>query len=330
MPKMTTAVVNGKQPNLEESDAASLYAEKFAAPEYLVPQLLPAGHLTLLAGKPKSRKTWIALELALAVAMDRPFLDRPIKTPGPVLFCEFDDDRRQLNSRLHIRLPRIDAPEEQALKNITFVHALQPVRQGWIQELDRMLADARRRGEPFRLVVIDPYLAIRSGRKRGDWVTDDYDEIAELRRLCATYDCTGVLVHHLRKAGSKFAADSVLGTTGLTAAVDAWWIVTDDPLSAAIKNLRIQGRSIPEATLQFRFDLSGPKAGMHVLDEGVQINAGPVGAKIVSLLKRTGPKPPGEIASELRRPPNNVYQILNRLHKRGLVTKDGPLYGYPS
>jgi RecA-family ATPase len=220
----------GRQSRLEASDAASLYADNFAAPEYLVPQILLAGHLTMLAGKPKSRKTWIALELALAVVLDRPFLGRSIGTPGRVLFCELDDDRRQLNRRLHLLLPRIDANSQEALKNLMFVHSAGSVRHRLIEELDELLFAAERCGEPFRLLVIDPYLAIRSNRKKADWVTADYDEIGDLRRLCAKHGCTGILVHHLRKMGSRFASDNVLGTTGLTAAVDAWWIVIDDPI----------------------------------------------------------------------------------------------------
>jgi hypothetical protein len=314
---------------LESSDAASLYNEKFAAPAYLVPRLLLSGHLTMLAGKPKSRKTWIALGLALAVALNRPFLGRPIRTPGRVLFFEFDDDRRQLNDRLHVLLPRLDAKEQQTLKRMTFVHSIDSVRQRWIGELDQMLAAARSCGAPFRLLVIDPYLAIRSDRKKADWVTADYDEIAKLKRLCATHDCTCILVHHLRKAASKFASDNVLGTTGLTAAVDAWWIIIDDPASSATKHLKIQGRSIPETTLQVRFNLTAPKLGICTVDEGVELNAGPAGAEILRLLKREGPKRPSEIATAVRKPRNSVYQLLCRLHKRGLVIKDGPKYAYP-
>ncbi len=311
-------------------DAATLYAQAFAAPAYTVRNILVAAHLTLVAGRPKSWKTWLLLQLAIAVALGRTFLGRPIVTPGRVLFCEFDDAPQQLHHRLHLLLPKIGAADRRALENITFIDTLKPFRQGGLCDLEQRLTEARRRGEPYQLVVIDPYMAVRSSRKAKDWVADDYRELGALRQLCIKHRCTGVLSHHLRKAVSPYAADQVLGTTGITAAVDAWWILMEDPSNPNHKLMEIKGRSIPETMLRIGFNARGPNPGVYAAYAGIELGAGPEGQEILLLLKKCGPMTPGEIAKARHRSPNNVYQLLSRLRQRGLVNKDGTKYVYPS
>ncbi len=48
-------------------DAVDLLARNFPEPKWLVPDLLPGG-LAMLAGKPKSGKSWLALNWAVAIA----------------------------------------------------------------------------------------------------------------------------------------------------------------------------------------------------------------------------------------------------------------------
>ncbi len=311
-------------------DAATLYAQTFAAPTCIVPEMLLAGHLTLVAGRPKSWKTWLVLQLAIAVASGRMFLGRPIVTPGRVLVFELDDDPQQLHGRLHLLVPRIGADDHQALKNINFVHSQKPLRQGGLRELDQQLKEARRLGKPYQLVVIDPYMAVRSNRKAKDWVAADYQELGALRQLCIMHRCTGVLAHHLRKAASPYAADQVLGTTGITAAVDGWWIVMEDSHSPEHKLMEVKGRSIPGTMLRIGFNADGLNPGVCVVNEGVELKAGPEGKEILLLLKKRGPLTPSEIAKARHCSPNNVYQLLSRLRQRGLVNKDGTKYVYPS
>ena len=69
----------------EPYNAATLYAQVFAEPEFLIEKVLLAGRLTFFVGRPKSLKTWLVLELAVAVALNRRFLAYTVTTPGRVL-----------------------------------------------------------------------------------------------------------------------------------------------------------------------------------------------------------------------------------------------------
>lgn len=285
--------------------------------------------MTLLAGKPKSYKTWIAIQLAVAIALGRTFFGRKVTTPGRVLFCEFDDDSAQLQQRLHFLLQSLTPDQSHALQNLSFRFKLPPLLQGGATQLAALLAKERKAGRPFELLVIDPYLAVRSHRgKNADLVADDYKEIAALRRVCADYQVTGLLVHHLRKAASTDASDLVSGTTGITAAVDAWWIVTADRNDNRYKRVEIKGRSIPERLLRITFQRRGENPGVQRVDEGPEVTAGPEGKTILALLKKHGPMSPKKIAGTLKKPSNTIYQLLHRLHEQEKITKKSRQYTY--
>ncbi|MCH8167158.1 MAG: AAA family ATPase [Proteobacteria bacterium] len=65
-------------------NAADLQGMKFPPINWVVPDILPEG-LTIFAGKPKVGKSWLALDMALAVAGGGSVLGREC-LPGPVLY----------------------------------------------------------------------------------------------------------------------------------------------------------------------------------------------------------------------------------------------------
>src|SRR5205807_3358146 len=65
---------------------------------WTIPEILPEG-LTLLAGKPKLGKSWLALSVALAVAAGGFALGKQPVTQGGVLYLALEDNERRLQSR---------------------------------------------------------------------------------------------------------------------------------------------------------------------------------------------------------------------------------------
>jgi len=78
--------------------AGALRTMNFKAIEYVVPGIIPEG-LTILAGKPKIGKSWLALDLALAVAGDRFVLGELKPAQGDVLYAALEDNQRRLWKR---------------------------------------------------------------------------------------------------------------------------------------------------------------------------------------------------------------------------------------
>ena len=66
--------------------------------KWLVNELIPVG-LVSLAGRPKVGKSWMALQLAVAVATGGRFLDKQVEQ-GAVLYIALEDGKKRLKNRL--------------------------------------------------------------------------------------------------------------------------------------------------------------------------------------------------------------------------------------
>jgi hypothetical protein len=78
--------------------ARKLMETDYPTPQFLVPGLIVEG-LTLLAGRPKIGKSWLALACAVAVATGGEFLGRKA-TQGEVLYLALEDSPRRIKKRL--------------------------------------------------------------------------------------------------------------------------------------------------------------------------------------------------------------------------------------
>lgn len=79
--------------------ANSLQSKEFPPLRYAVDGYLAEG-VTLLAGKPKIGKSWMALDFAMAVAIGSVALGRVRCRQGPVLYCALEDNHRRLQRRM--------------------------------------------------------------------------------------------------------------------------------------------------------------------------------------------------------------------------------------
>ena len=87
---------------------AELLDHTFPEPKWIVPGIFTEG-LTMLAGRPKVGKSWLALQIATAVACGGKVFEQDI-TPGKVLYLALEDSGRRLKDRIEkLRIPR-DAP----------------------------------------------------------------------------------------------------------------------------------------------------------------------------------------------------------------------------
>jgi RecA-family ATPase len=88
---------NGRIP--ETVTAADLMAAELPPVRWGVRGVLPEG-VTLLAGKPKLGKSWLALGLCVAVAAGGVALGTRQVEQGEVLYLALEDNRRRLHKRL--------------------------------------------------------------------------------------------------------------------------------------------------------------------------------------------------------------------------------------
>jgi hypothetical protein len=79
--------------------AATLRTMEFPPVSYVVQGIIPEG-LTILAGRPKIGKSWMALDLAIGISADQKVLGNVLVEPGDVLYLALEDNPRRLRRRI--------------------------------------------------------------------------------------------------------------------------------------------------------------------------------------------------------------------------------------
>lgn len=312
---ITTRYEKGPQPVASRTapaalNAADIYRSSFPETRFVVRDWLSTG-LTILAGRPKAGKSFLVLQMALAVACDQLFLDRsPVESPGAVAYYALEEPPRRTHDRLMRLLPQFNS----GLANIHFVYELAPLMAGGVKAIDEFLTD-----NPVKLVVVDTLLAAVGAAARREVMRGDYAEVNALRELADKHQTAIVLVHHLRKAVADSGLDAVAGTSGVTAAADAIWTVRKSSSGETV--LEITGREMEEKTYGMKFD-SGDDFGWHVTSEGDEVGLSDQRQEVLSLLRDEAPCKPAKIALMLKRNVVAMRKLLQRMNQDGLIDKN--------
>lgn len=275
----------------------------FPEPTWAVPGIIAEG-VNLLAGPPKVGKSWLSLNLGVAIAAGDPALDSIEVEPGPVLYLALEDTPRRLQSRMRKVLAGRRAPHGLTLD--THCPALPAggvdYIAGWLDE-----------HTGARLVVIDVFTKVRGHAPGGVSAYEaDYAAIGHIKRLADAYGVPVLLVHHVRKAASEDFLTEVSGTNGLAGAADAV-LVLKRGRAEADGVLHVTGRDVTENDYAMTFDadagawrlLDGP-AGDHLMNDT---------RAMIARFVREHPdgRKPKEIAEALQLNPNTVRQTCARM-----------------
>lgn len=225
--------------------ATDLLATELPPVRWAVPGVLPEG-VTILAGKPKLGKSWLALGLCVAVASGGTALGSIPVERGEALYLALEDNRRRLQRRLRTLLGDGPAPEGLHLR----LHS-ERLDQGGAEALGAWLAEH----PGCRLVVIDTLKKVRPKEAGRRAVYDsDYEALEPLLPVAAEHGVSILVVHHLRKMNADDPLDAISGSTGLTGGVDGTLILARER-GQADAYLHIDGRDVEESReLALRWD----------------------------------------------------------------------------
>lgn len=221
--------------------ASDLEGGSYDGPSFIVPSMVPEG-VSLLSGTPKIGKSWMALNMGVAVATGGVFLEQSC-TPGEVLYLALEDNQRRLQSRLRLLMGWDPFP-----KGLTFSCSWPRFPLG-VRELEKIL-----RLTPYRLVLIDTLEMVRPPRRSNSY-EDDYKALSGLSELATEHRCAFVVVHHNRKGTADDVSDPlelVSGTMGLTGSVDSV-LVLSRVRNTQLGSLAVMGRDVEEACLTVQF-----------------------------------------------------------------------------
>ena len=235
-PAASTQKPQGFEPNITSARALSEW--DFEDLKFALPGMIPEG-FTILAGKPKSGKSWWALQAAYSVAQGENLLDGSVCNRGRALVLGLEDSMRRLQDRvnklyssdfiLHSStkleggglLMRVTMGRTEIPEGLDLAVKWPKIGDGGIEELEKYLDEH----PDTRLIVIDIIKRITRKKGRGTTYDEDYDSIQPLQELAIKRGVAILGVHHTRKALSDDPIEMVSGTFGLTGGADSIIVV---------------------------------------------------------------------------------------------------------
>lgn len=298
------------QLGLREWTAASLLAMDLPEQRWAIPGLLPAG-LALLAGAPKIGKSWLLLDLCLAVASGGKALSAVQVEQGPVLYLALEDTARRLKVRLQQLLKGMPGPADLHLRT-----EWSRMDEGGAERLVEFLTEH----PATRLVCVDVLSKVRSARAGETGAYDaDYDAMSAMKAVADKFDVALLVNHHDRKAKSEDWLSSVSGTRGITGAADAVALLIR-PRGRADGELWLTGRDVEEKQTPLSFEAGAWRLLVGSVEE---YRMATTRQQIVSLLTAEPGLSPAEVSDRVEGlSRDNAKQTMLRMRNDGQLVAD--------
>jgi RecA-family ATPase len=223
-----------------EINLAELVEGPLPEPRWIIQDLVPEG-ITVLAGKPKTGKTWLLLQLALAVANGHATFGQWQAKRGGVLYIGPDDTHHSMYYRVYRLLQGRAAPH-----NFAWYNQWLPLQQGGLADLEELLDHC----PSVRVVVIDPLMGVLQGVS----VSRAHTILTPLKIIAHQYHVAIMLSHHLAKHSAGEPMMHALNAA-LEEATDCMHLLKRVS-GESTGQLYVSGRAIFPQMLALNFDAS--------------------------------------------------------------------------
>lgn len=199
---------------LETITASTLMKTEFDPLHFSIEKLLPQG-IFILAGSGKIGKSWLALDMCVAVSTGGKLWDYNA-SHGNVLYLALEDAHPRFQSRLQL-IQEININTEKLHLAISSLG----ISDGLITQMKEFLCS----NPSTKLIVIDTLERIRNTDQDKSMYACDYRDMTALREITNAHAVTLLLVHHTRKMYDPDPLNTLSGSTGLVGAVDGVWVL---------------------------------------------------------------------------------------------------------
>ncbi|MGH8327409.1 MAG: AAA family ATPase [Steroidobacteraceae bacterium] len=295
------------------------------APEsrWLVEDLWGESAVGIVGGEPKCCKSFLALDLAVAVASGRPALRRfAVREPGRVLLYAAEDALHIVRARLegicaaaHCELPALDV-------QVITAPSLRLDLEGDRHRLARTVEALRP-----RLLILDPF--VRLHRIDENSSGEVAPILAYLRELQRRHELAVLLVHHAKKSsGNVRAGQALRGSSEFHAWGDSNLYLRRTPAGAL--TLTVEHRaaaSLPSIALELAE--RGAALALTVVEkpDPPVLNSLSIDARITAALEAAGrPLPLGELRQLCRVRHARLHERLRALTDSGDLQHDATGY----
>jgi len=212
----------------------------------IVPGILPTGGFLVLAGRERSFKTFLAIQLMFSVTTGEPFLGSRPTRQGSALYVSEEGVRSKVAKRFATIRKAYPTVEANDLRILFRQQVSLDEGQSWqyvTSEVDRMTAPA--------LVVLDNLSVLMTGDE--DKKSDMMAAIRPAQDLISQYGVTVLLVHHVAKSANGRLNKQMRGSSALPAAADGSLGLTRIGESDLV-DLKIEPKDDEGQTLNLRWD----------------------------------------------------------------------------
>lgn len=221
-------------------DAETLMDKRLPPTKFCVDTLLPQG-LCILGGAPKVGKSWFVLDLCTHVARGDEFLGLSV-TRGKVLYLCLEDSERRIQERLNTITADVPEGLYFAMGEITMEIGICD-----------FLRKCKQKCPELTLIVIDTFQLIRNPTNDVSY-GNDYAELRVLKALAEELGICFLLVHHLRKMNDSDPVNRLSGSSGISGAVDAVYILDKPMRSGNRATLIASGRDIRDRKIELEMN----------------------------------------------------------------------------
>ncbi len=224
---------------LEVVDGETLMDIQFPKSRFCIQSLLPQG-VSILGGAPKIGKSWMVLDWCVRIAKGEDVWNLPTEK-GTVLYLCLEDSLARIQDRLNYITDEVP-------NNLYVATKSESIETGLIQQIQNFIITHT----DTTLIVIDTFQMIRNNSELS--YANDYNEIGKLKQYTDEMSISILLVHHLRKQGDSDPLNKLSGTTGISGAVDAVFVLDKDKRNENKANLLCIGRDIEQREFQLSFN----------------------------------------------------------------------------
>lgn len=314
-----------------KADRLSTYAVKPPPPQvYQHPDVMTRCGVTVLAGRPKMGKSYLALNLALSVSMGGLFVSNfQMDHPGDVLYLALEDNASRMWGRVQALLGGEGKPPD----NVWLAYSAPTLDEGvLVQEIEDWI-NLPEVVAP-RLIVIDIFRLVQSHRGRKDDLYEiEYNDMNQLTRLAQEHDLHILIVTHLNKSYSNVEdmSDAIMSSTAISGGASGIWVMAGRGEERCDAELHISGKDVPRWSCGLQQVKLEGHMDWKALGDVESVIQGDVKIEILTVLYQWEGRNP--IQTELRDALSskidrgNFSRLLKKMRTDGLIRVERSRYG---
>lgn len=225
--------------------ANELVLSNIEPPNWIIPNILPQG-LAILCASSKVGKSWMALQMCIAITSGEKFMEYPTNKHG-CMYLALEDSYYRLKDRLTKMMPNALFGKEFHLG----IKA-QSMDTGLFDQLEEELTVHPK----IKLVIIDTLQKVRGQVRKNELAyATDYRELGKLKEFADSHKICILLIHHLRKmADENDVFNMISGSNGIMGVCDSIFIIYKKKRTDDTAALYMTGRDVRQQDIVINYN----------------------------------------------------------------------------